>query len=110
VLSHVKATSDSPSVLKPRPGLTTRNEAQALSPSITRTRKQLLAFEKQYGMTSDEFERRHVAAKISESLDFIEWLGEIQMPCQSRCEGRYPSQSDLVRGRDSTRLATLRSD
>jgi hypothetical protein len=39
----------------------------------------LAAFEKQYGITSDEFERRYVAAEIAESIDYIEWLGEIKM-------------------------------
>ena len=39
----------------------------------------LLAFEKQFGMTSDEFERRYAAAEIAEGLESIEWLGEIRM-------------------------------
>ncbi len=49
------------------------------SHGIKRTRERLLGFEKQYGMTSDEFERRYAAAEIAESIEFIEWLGEIKM-------------------------------
>ena len=46
---------------------------------IKRTRERLTAFEKQFGMTSEEFERRYAAAEIDESLESIEWLGEIKM-------------------------------
>jgi hypothetical protein len=38
----------------------------------------LLAFEERYGLTSKEFERRFDAGKVEESLDFIEWAGEIK--------------------------------
>jgi len=79
MLSQVTVTTDSPSVLKPLLRLAIRNEAKALSHGIKRTRERLVAFEKQFGMTSDEFERRYVAAEIAESLEFIEWLGEIKM-------------------------------
>ena len=30
-------------------------------------------------MTSEEFERRYTAAEIDETLESIEWLGEIKM-------------------------------
>ena len=72
-------TTESPSVLKPLLRLAIQNEAKALSHGIQRTRARLLAFEKQFGMTSDEFERRYAAAEIAESLESIEWLGEIKM-------------------------------
>jgi hypothetical protein len=79
MLSQVTVTTESPKVLKPLLRLAIQNEAKALSHGIKRTRERLDAFEKQYGMTSDEFERRYVAAEIAESLEFIEWLGEIKM-------------------------------
>jgi hypothetical protein len=79
MLSQVTVTTESPSVLKPLLRIAIQNEARALSQGIKRTRERLVAFEKQYGMTSDEFERRYVAAEIAESLEFIEWLGEIKM-------------------------------
>ena len=72
-------TTESPSVLKPLLRLAIQNEAKALSHGIKRTRERLLAFEKQFGMTSDEFERCYAAAEIAESLERIEWLGEIKM-------------------------------
>jgi hypothetical protein len=79
MLSQVTVTTESPSVLKPLLRIAIQNEARALSQGIKRTRERLAAFEKQYGMTSDEFERRYVSAEIAESLEFIEWLGEIKM-------------------------------
>jgi hypothetical protein len=79
MVSQVTVTTESPSVLKPLLRIAIQNEARALSQGIKRTRERLVAFEKQYGMTSDEFERRYVAAEIAESLEFIEWLGEIKM-------------------------------
>ena len=72
-------TTESPSVLKPLLRLAIQNAAKALSRGIQRTRARLLAFEKQFGMTSDEFERRYAAAEIAESLESTEWLGEIKM-------------------------------
>ena len=79
MLSQVTVTTESPNVLKPLLRLAIQNEAKALSHGIKRTRERLAAFEKQYGMTSDEFERRYVAAEIAEGLEYIEWLGEIKM-------------------------------
>jgi hypothetical protein len=79
MLSQVTVTTESPSVLKPLLRAAMRNEARALSHGIKRTRERLVTFEKQFDMTSDEFERRFVAAEIAESLEFIEWLGEIKM-------------------------------
>jgi len=79
MLNQVTVTTESPGVLKPLLRAAIQNEARALSHGIKRTRERLLAFEKQFGMTSDEFERRYIAAEIAESLEFIEWLGEIKM-------------------------------
>ena len=79
MLGQVTVTTESPSVLKPLLRLAIQNEAKALSHGIKRTRERLLAFEKQFGMTSDEFERCYAAAEIAESLERIEWLGEIKM-------------------------------
>ena len=79
MVSQVTVTTESPSVLKPLLRIAIQNEARALSQGIKRTRERLVAFEKQYGMTSDEFERRYVAAEIAESLEFTKWLGEIKM-------------------------------
>ncbi len=45
---------------------------------LERTRQRLRQFEERYNLTSEEFERRFKAVELSESLDFIEWAGEIK--------------------------------
>lgn len=45
---------------------------------LERTRQRLQAFEERYSMTSEEFQRRFDAGEVTESLDFIEWAGEIK--------------------------------
>ena len=79
MLGQVMVTTESPSILKPLLRAAIQNEARSLSHGIKRTRARLAEFEGRFGMTSDEFERRYLAAEITESLEFIEWLGEIKM-------------------------------
>lgn len=76
---QVMVITESPRVLRPLLKAAIQTEAKALGHGIQRTQQRLIVFEKQFGMTSDEFERRYIAAQIVESLDFIEWLGEIKM-------------------------------
>jgi hypothetical protein len=79
MLGQVMVTTESPSVLRPLLRTAIQNEAKSLTHGIKRTRDRLIAFEKQFGMASEEFERRYGAAEIDESLESIEWLGEIKM-------------------------------
>jgi len=46
---------------------------------IQSTRARLKAFEKQYGMSTQEFLRRFKPGDLDETLDFIEWQGETKM-------------------------------
>ena len=43
-----------------------------------RTRERLSDFEQRFGMPSADFERRFARRELAESLDFIEWSGEIK--------------------------------
>jgi hypothetical protein len=79
MLGQVTVTTEAPRVLKPLLRAALQNEAKALSHGIKRTRERLRAFEMQFGMTSEEFERRFDAAELSETLEFIDWMGEIKM-------------------------------
>jgi len=38
-------------------------------------RERLLAFEKQFGMTSDEFLRRYNSGELGDNPEFIDWSG-----------------------------------
>lgn len=79
MLGQVTVTTEAPNVLKPLLRVALQNEAKALAHGIKRTRERLDAFETRFGMTSDEFERRFGAAELVETLDFIDWFGEIRM-------------------------------
>ena len=43
-----------------------------------RTRQRLLNFESMYDMVSREFQSRFENGDLEESLDFIEWAGELR--------------------------------
>ncbi|HXH08553.1 MAG TPA: hypothetical protein VNP04_02090 [Alphaproteobacteria bacterium] len=74
---QVIVTTDAPVALKPLLESAIRSELRMLELGLARTSQRLHAFEHQYGLTSEEFERRF-AAGGEESLDYIEWAGEIK--------------------------------
>ena len=78
MLGQVTIKTESPSVLKPLLRAALQNETKILTHGIKRTRERLAAFEKQYGMSSEEFESRFEAGEIKETLELIDWLMEIQ--------------------------------
>jgi hypothetical protein len=75
---QVTITTDAQVALKPLIEAALRSELRMLELSLQRTAQRLRAFEGQYGIASDEFERRFNVGEVEESLDFIEWAGEIK--------------------------------
>ena len=75
---HVIVTSDTSIDLKPLLESAIRDEVRMLDLSLSRTAERLQAFEAQYGMTSEAFMQRFEARELNESLDYIEWAGEIK--------------------------------
>ena len=75
---QVIITTDSAISIKPVLEAAIRNEQKLLAHGIRRTKERLAAWEKQSNMSSADFERDFLAGRLSESLDFIEWLGEIR--------------------------------
>ena len=75
---QVTVTTDTQIALKPLIESALRSELRMLELSLHRTSQRLRAFEEQYGLTSEEFEQRFNAGEGEESLDFIEWAGEIK--------------------------------
>jgi len=75
---QVTITTDAQIALKPLIEAALRSELRLLELSLQRTAQHLRAFEAQYGLASDEFERRFSAGEVEESLEFIEWAGEIK--------------------------------
>lgn len=52
-------------------------EVHLVEYAILRTWDRLREFEKKYGMSTAEFERRFTPDDLGETLDFIEWDGEM---------------------------------
>jgi hypothetical protein len=75
---QVIVTTDAPVALKPLVESAIRSELRMLELGVARTAQRLHAFEQQYGMTSEEFDRRFAVGELAESLDYIEWAGEIK--------------------------------
>ena len=78
MLQQVKVTSSGPAAIKPLLEAAIRSQLRALDHGIQRTRERLIEFEQRYKMPSDEFERGFESGEIEETLDFIEWSGEIK--------------------------------
>ena len=74
----VIVTTDASIALKPLLESAIQSELRMLELSLAWTAQHLRAFEERFGMTSEEFERRFIAGEIGETLDFIEWTGEIK--------------------------------
>ncbi len=78
MVEQVMVMTESPAILKPLLKAAIQNETRQLAHGIKRTKERLTAFEKQFGMSSDDFRRRFEAGEINETLDFIDWLMEIE--------------------------------
>jgi hypothetical protein len=74
----VIVTTDASIALKPLLESAIQSELRMLELGLARTAQHLRAFEERFSLTSEEFERRFTAGKINETLDFIEWAGEIK--------------------------------
>jgi hypothetical protein len=78
MLGQVTVRTESPTILKPMLRAAIHNEARQLAHGIKRTQERLTIFEERFGMRSAEFERRFEAGEFDETLDYIDWLMEIQ--------------------------------
>ena len=84
---QVVVTTDAPAALKPLLASAIQSELRILELGLARIAERLQAFEKQYGFTSEEFVQRFATGEIGESLDSIEWAGEIET--YRRLEGQW---------------------
>jgi len=55
-----------------------QSELRSLNLAIKRTEYCLISLEKKYNMSSDEFKKCFKTGELNESLDFIEWFGEVK--------------------------------
>jgi hypothetical protein len=78
MLQQVKVTSTGPAAIKPLLEAAIRSQLRALDHGIQRTHERLAEFEQRFKMTSAEFEQVFKSGEIEETLDYIEWSGEIK--------------------------------
>jgi len=78
MLGQITVRTESPTILKPILRAAIRNEANQLAHGIKRTQEKLIIFEERFGMRSADFERRFESGEFDETLDYIDWLMEIQ--------------------------------
>ena len=73
-------TIETPSINEFKPILRNalEREVHLVEHAILRTKERLAEFEKKFGMSTSEFERRFHPSDLEETLDFIEWWGEVK--------------------------------
>jgi hypothetical protein len=79
VFQQVTIKAETSLSLKPLLESAIQGELKTVQHGINRTRERLSSFEKQFNMTSGDFHKRFQARELEETLDFIDWWGEIKM-------------------------------
>jgi hypothetical protein len=77
MLQQMIIETEDRTVLQPLIKSALENEKKMVTFGLERTRKRLAEFEGDYGMSSEEFERRLNASEIAESVEFSDWRMEI---------------------------------
>lgn len=78
MIQQVTISTTSAERAKPLLRAAIQNQVKLLEHGMDRTRARLTAFEKQYGIASQEFLRRFQSGDMPETLDLIEWRMEIE--------------------------------
>jgi hypothetical protein len=78
MIQQITLTTDAAVALKPLIEAAIRSELRMLELGLERTRQRLRLFEDRYDLPSEEFRRRFEAGEVTDSLDFVEWAGEIK--------------------------------
>jgi len=78
MLQQITIQTPNAKQLKPIIKSAIRIQLEDVEHGIQMTRERLAAFEKKYKMSTAEFERRFHPGDLEETLEFIEWEGEIE--------------------------------
>jgi hypothetical protein len=78
MLQEIRVSSDASVPIKPLIESAIRSELRMLEIALERTKQRLLDFESTYGIDSKDFQSRFESGELTESLDFIEWAGELK--------------------------------
>jgi hypothetical protein len=79
MLQQLVVKTQNPETMRPLLRSALQRELKLLEQGLLRTRVRLGAFEKQYGMNTNEFLTRFTKEDLGETLDFIDWYGETKM-------------------------------
>ncbi|NKQ36864.1 MAG: hypothetical protein HF973_14795 [Chloroflexi bacterium] len=79
MLQQLTITTTNKKTLKPLLESAIANEKQMLLLGLSRTEKQLAEFEREFGMSSAEFEERLNAGELEETEAFTDWRMELGM-------------------------------
>lgn len=77
-MQQITIVSESMTALKPLLESAIQTELRMIGLGIERTQQKVDDFERQYEMLSSEFETLFDSGEIDETLDYIEWSGEIE--------------------------------
>ena len=77
-MQQITIVSESMTALKPLLESAIQTELRMIRLGIERTQQKVDDFERQYEMLSSEFETLFDSGEIDETLDYIEWSGEIE--------------------------------
>ncbi len=78
MFQQVQVTSTGPAAIKPLLEAAIRSQLRTLEYGIQRTRERLIQFEQQFNRISVDFERDFDRGQLEETLEYIEWSGEIK--------------------------------
>jgi hypothetical protein len=78
MIQEITLAAESEMPIKPLLESAIRSELEKLRLAIVRTKRRLDQFEEKYEMDTIQFKKKYETAELVESLDFIEWFGEIE--------------------------------
>ncbi len=78
MIQQVTVTTTGSVAIKPLIETAIRSQLKSLQHGIKRTHERLAQFERQYNLTSVEFEQRYKTGEIQETLEIDDWLMEIE--------------------------------
>ena len=78
-MAELRLISDRKRRLKPLVEAALKNELRLLEAGMKRTKQNMLAFEKKFGLNTQEFIARYENDEMAETLDYADWIGEHRM-------------------------------
>jgi hypothetical protein len=78
-LASVTISSQRTRTIKPLIEAALHHELDRIQLGIRQSEQRIQAFEQQYGMPSVEFLRQHQHDELPETLESIDWIGELQL-------------------------------